>query len=58
MSIAFLVLFWLALTVLLGVRLFAMVVDAAMFLFPCGLIGLVMLGVALLFLLTPRHRVD
>ncbi len=62
MGVAFLVLIWLTLMVFMfGVKLFALfglVVAAAMFLFPCGLIGLVALGVSLLFLLAPRRQID
>jgi hypothetical protein len=62
MGMAFLVLAWFALMIFLfGVKvlaLFGLVVAAAMFLFPCGLMCLVALGVGLLFLLAPKHRVD
>ncbi len=62
MGAAFLSLLWLTLLALLfGVKLlalFGLVVAVAMFLFPCGLIGLVMLGVALLFLLAPPPHLD
>ena len=62
MGMAFLFLAWFALLVFLfGLKflaLFGLVVAVAMFLFPCGLIGLVALGVALLFLLAPKQRVD
>jgi hypothetical protein len=61
-GLAFLVPIWFALLVFLfGLKilaLFGLVVAVAMFLFPCGLGGLVVLGVALLFLLVPNHRVD
>ncbi len=38
--------------------LFGLVVACATFSFPIGLIGLVGIGVSLLFLLTPRHTTD
>ena len=37
---------------------FGLVVACATFSFPIGLIGLVGIGVSLLFLLTPRHTTD
>jgi hypothetical protein len=46
---------------LLGPRLFdvfGLVVDCAMFWFPLGLTGLVLVGVALLFLVRPRHSIE
>ncbi len=62
MGVAFFILAWFGLMVfLLGLKLlviFGRVVAIATFLFPFGLIGLVALGVALLFLLTPKQRTD
>ncbi len=46
---------------LLGAKVFAVfgvVVACAMFSFPIGLIGLVGIGVSLLFLLAPRQQTD
>jgi hypothetical protein len=40
------------------VAVFGLVVACAVFSFPLGLIGLVALGVALLFLFTPHHTTD
>jgi hypothetical protein len=60
MGVIFLI--WLALLVFVfGIKLFVvlgLVVAAATFLFPFGLMGLVALGVVLLFLLAPKHRTD
>ncbi len=50
-----------ALMLLLGAKVFAvfgLVVACATFSFPIGLIGLVGIGVSLLFLLSPRQQTD